>query len=216
MPKRKEKEYYESHIGERHGKLVIIEICDRNEKDRFVAKCQCDCGNIHYTELHSILADKLASCGCSRKMYKGLPQRHNDRLYCIYYGIKERCYNSKSASYHNYGGRGIKMCDEWYRDYASFREYALANGYAENLTIDRIDVNGDYCPENCRWITWMEQCNNKRENIKITYNDETHTVAEWSRITGLAAQKIAYRFKRGFPLDVVFSQKRLASRGKYV
>lgn len=215
MPTRKTPDDYKFHIGERYGKLIIVDIVGRNENDRMVAKCQCDCGNVHYSELHCLVSNKLSSCGCSRKMYKGIPLRTQERLYSIWQGMKSRCYNSNDPNYHNYGGRGIQICDEWKNDYAVFRAWALKNGYKDDLTIDRKDVNGNYCPENCRWATWNEQCNNKRDSVKITYNGETHTATEWSRITGIAAQKIAYRYHRNFTLSAVFSQKRLASRGHY-
>lgn len=215
MPRRKTIDDYKDKIGERHGKLVIVEILERNERGRYVAKCQCDCGNIHYSELGCVLYDKVGSCGCTRKMYKGIRLRSQERLYRIYHGIRERCYNPKSPSYKNYGDRGIIVCDEWLEDYATFREWALENGYSDGLTIDRIDVNGNYEPSNCRWLNWVDQCNNKRDNFRITYNDETHTASEWSRITGIDKQRIIHRYKRNFPLDVVFSQKRLASRGHY-
>ena len=215
MPKRKSPEYYFDLIGEKHGKLTIIEIVGRNDKDRMIAKCRCDCGNECIKEIHEVCADKVGSCGCSRQLYKGIKLRTKERLYGIWFGIRERCYNPKEPGYHNYGGRGITVCEEWKNDYSTFRTWALSNGYADDLTIDRINVNGNYEPSNCKWATWVEQCNNKRGNILITYNGETHTATEWSRIVGISPQTIIHRYRRGFHLDIVFSKKRLASRGSY-
>lgn len=215
MPKRKDIDFYKSHIGEKYGKLLITDIIGRNERDRVVARCQCECGNLHDTEIRYLFSKKLRSCGCTRRNYKGIRLRSQERLYTIWFGMKARCYNPNDMNYENYGKRGIKICSEWLQDYSLFRTWAYENGYNDKLTIDRIDVNGDYCPENCRWATWVEQCNNKRQNLKITYHGETHTATEWSRITGIKAQKIMYRYRHNFKLDDVFSKNRLASRGHY-
>lgn len=107
----------------------------------------------------------------------------------------------KFSSYKNYGSRGITVCDEWKTDYAAFKKWAYANGYDENAprgqcTIDRIDVNGDYSPDNCRWTTWEEQQSNKRNNVYITANGKTQTIAEWSRETGILASTINARINK--------------------
>ena len=112
---------------------------------------------------------------------------HDTRLYNIWSGIKQRCYYKSHHDYKNYGARGIKICDEWLNDFKSFYNWAMANGYDENAprgkcTIDRIDVNGDYEPKNCKWVDIKVQANNKRTNCYVTFNGETHTIAEWSKI----------------------------------
>ena len=107
------------------------------------------------------------------------------RLYRIWANMIQRCTNPKKDNYLFYGGRGIAVCDEWREDFVSFRDWAIANGYADNLTLERIDNNGNFEASNCKWETHLEQCNNTRRNHRITFRGETHTIAEWSRIVGI-------------------------------
>lgn len=114
--------------------------------------------------------------------------------------MKTRCYDRQCSKYARYGARGISVCDEWKTDFTVFYEWSQKNGYAGNLTIDRIDNDGNYCPENCRWITAAEQASNKSTNHRITFSGETHTIAEWSRITGLDRALLKDRMVRyGWP-----------------
>lgn len=131
------------------------------------------------------------------------------RIYKIYVGMKDRCYNSNNGNYVNYGGRGIKICEEWLKDARVFYEWAINNGYKDNLSIDRIDVNGNYEPNNCRWITLAEQQRNKRTNLKITYQNKTQTLAEWSKELGVSATCISSRIKRGKTMEEVFYKGKL-------
>lgn len=118
------------------------------------------------------------------------------RLYSIWIDMKKRCYNQKNNRYANYGGRGISVCDEWLHNFSAFNEWAMANGYAENLTIDRIDVNGNYEPSNCRWATIKEQQRNTTRNRFITVNGETRTMSEWAEITGISVDVIKDRLNK--------------------
>ena len=106
--------------------------------------------------------------------------------------MKERCYNPNRNSYCWYGAKGICVCDEW-DDFENFYSWSMRNGYSDELTIDRIDSNGNYCPENCRWSTDREQANNRSTNRIIEYNGESHTLEEWSKITGIASSTIRMR-----------------------
>lgn len=108
----------------------------------------------------------------------------------------ERCENPNCKAYKNYGARGIQVCDEWKNNFVSFYNWAMSNGYRDDLTIERINVNGNYCPENCTFIPLSEQAKNKTNNVWITYNGETHYLAEWARITGYDAQTIRNRLKK--------------------
>lgn len=129
----------------------------------------------------------------------------------IFYGMKQRCYNKNAPSYKNYGGRGIKICQEWLENSKLFYEWAISNGYRDDLTIDRIDVNGDYEPSNCRWATQKEQANNTRKNIVITYNGVSHKIADWSKITGIDEKTIRKRYNNGYTEKEIFLGKRHAS-----
>lgn len=133
-----------------------------------------------------------------KRRFMAKQQTHGEsysRLYQIWHGIKSRCYTKCHTSYHNYGEKGINVCDEWRDDYIAFRDWALTNGYRDDLTIDRIDNGRGYEPSNCRWATPREQSNNKNTNHLVSFNGETHTIAEWSRIVGLSPRLIKDRLK---------------------
>ena len=130
------------------------------------------------------------------------------RLYFAWSNMRRRCYQKQNEKYASYGGRGIKVCDEWLHSFPAFREWALANGYKDNLTLDRIDANGNYEPSNCRWETQKTQQNNRRNNHRIEYNGETHTLAEWSEITGIPHYTISRREKKGLPINLVLYNER--------
>lgn len=119
------------------------------------------------------------------------------RIYNIYAGIKHRCFNKKSYAYHRYGGRGIKICEEWLNDFTSFYNWALENGYASNLTIDRINNDGNYEPNNCRWVTNQEQRYNTCRSRFITINGKTLTIAQWAKESGLDRKVIERRLQKG-------------------
>lgn len=110
------------------------------------------------------------------------------RLGKIWYDIQNRCYNEKCQAYKNYGARGIKVCDEWRSSYSAFENWAYSSGYSCDLTIDRINVNLGYSPNNCRWVTKSQQCNNRRNNVFLEYNGEKHSLAEWAKIMGMSTQ----------------------------
>lgn len=120
------------------------------------------------------------------------------KLYWTWARMKTRCYYPKSKDFKNYGGRGITICDEWKDDFKSFAIWAINSGYQENLTIDRIDVNKGYNPQNCRWSDYLTQGNNKRNNRKLTLNGKTLNLSQWSRITGIKENCIRERLRRGW------------------
>lgn len=197
--------------GERFGRLTVIRESERQYGHRYIL-CQCDCGNLKTINLNSLVRGTSTSCGCYRKEYirqrnttHGLTKDHKiERLYNIWSKMKSRCNKIDDPGYENYGGRGIKICPEWENDYMTFRMWAFANGYADDLTIDRIDNNKGYEPDNCRWTTMKVQSNNTRVNHKVTYREETHTLSEWQDITGIDDNIIGQRLRKGLPLERVF------------
>ena len=130
-----------------------------------------------------------------RAYFGKFPEEYNSysNLYRVFNAMIERCSKSSAKNYHNYGGRGIKVCNEWIGNYQAFCDWALANGYKKGLQIDRIDNNGNYEPSNCRWVTQKQNCNNTRFNRLLTCNGETHTMSEWSEITGISQTTLSYR-----------------------
>lgn len=120
------------------------------------------------------------------------------KLYRCWVNMRHRCYLKSSHDYEKYGGRGIKVCDEWNNDFVPFMEWALSHGYKDELTLDRINVNGNYEPCNCRWITHREQQNNKTDNVLLTLDGITHNLREWSDITGISYPTLQGRKKRGW------------------
>ena len=118
------------------------------------------------------------------------------RLYSIWQGMKQRCFDTNATSYQHYGGKGILVCDEWSK-FEPFQKWAIENGYQDNLTIDRIESDGNYEPSNCRWVTQKEQNRNKKNNHLLTVNGQTKTLGEWSEITGLAMSTMFNRIRRG-------------------
>lgn len=125
----------------------------------------------------------------------------NSRLYCIWRHMKERCNNPNHVAFQHYGGRGITVCEQWKNDFLGFKEWALQNGYSAELTIDRIDNNGGYTPNNCRWATREQQQNNRRTNHLLTFLGETHSIAEWGRLTGISRITIRSRIREGWSTE---------------
>jgi hypothetical protein len=126
------------------------------------------------------------------------------KIYKVWAAMKQRCGNENDKSYNNYGGRGITVCDEWREDFQAFYDWATANGYKEGLQIDRVDNDGDYEPGNCQWTTKKINLRNKRQSVFIEYNNEVHTVAEWSRITGIHRNTLDGRIRSGKPVEEIF------------
>ena len=190
--------------GQRFGRLVVIERAESSKSGKIRWLCRCDCGKQKVVDKYCLTKGWTQSCGCLQAESRyGRRTTHGGTettLYQKWAGMKRRCYNKHEKAYKYYGGRGISVCEEWKKSFIAFRTWALNNGYDYDkilsLELDRIDVNGNYCPENCRWVTRKEQANNKRNNRFLTLNGETHTMAEWSEITGLSTACICLRLNR--------------------
>lgn len=180
-------------IGERYGRLVVIGEADRRRapcgvtERRFV--CRCDCGNIKTIAAQTLRSGSAKSCGCLRReMVEEKNTTHGkskSKLYRVWSSMKDRCLRNGARQFKDYGGRGISICDEWKNSFESFEKWATANGYAEGLTIERIDNNGNYSPGNCKWIPRSEQSKNRRMNHYLTFNNSTRTIQDWANEIGI-------------------------------
>lgn len=190
-------------IGKRFSRLLVIEHAGRKWHSN-MWRCLCDCGNEKIVLQSHLVTGHTKSCGCyrvdiaSQKIYeKG--DIHNT-LYVKWGSIKGRCYRKSVKQYKNYGGRGITVCPEWH-DFKAFKKWAIATGYKKGDTIDRIDPNGNYCPENCRWATQKQQANNRRNNRYIEFKGERLTAAQWAERLGFSRKAIIKRLDAGYTVE---------------
>lgn len=160
------------------GKSINI----NKTKHNVYYKCQCNCGNIFYRRKCEIIKHTNGACKNCKRLRPEKDGHTKEPLYRVYYAMKQRCYDIKSKEYHNYGKRGIFVCDEWLNSYKSFRDWCLENGYKKGLQLDRINNDMEYSPNNCRFATPIENSNNKRTCVYLEYNGETHTINGWARI----------------------------------
>ena len=178
--------------GNRYGRLVAINPIRKNNGIYWV--CKCDCGNTTEVLPQHLNRGLIRSCGCLRKDVSSKKNKKHGmsktRIYKEWKGIKERCLNKNNHAYKNYGGRGITICDEWLGEngFEYFCDWAMQNGYQDNLTIERKDVNGNYCPENCCWIPLGEQALNTRNNVYLEYNGESKPISQWAKEYGINYQ----------------------------
>lgn len=204
--------------GQRFGRLVVISQAEKppgNNRRRTFWLCKCDCGKQKVVASDKLRNGDTKSCGClkvelaKRKIenYKGGRTTHglsSHRLYNIYSKMKSRCYKDDDPKYYQYGARGIFICEEWLASFRSFYDWAIANGYEDGLTIDRINNNGSYCPENCRWVTNAEQQNNKSTNRLVSFNGEMMTVADAARAANIPMPTLWWRLKNDWSVDKLF------------
>lgn len=197
--------------GKKFGKLTVIKRVKNSKNNHARWLCECECENKVAVLSASLRDGNTRSCGClQREKAREAKTKHglaNSRLYIIWFNIKQRCNNSKNPNYKHYGGRGIKICKEWQENFMSFYNWAMDNGYKEDLTIDRIDVNGNYEPNNCRWATSDIQANNMRTNRILTYKEETHNMKQWAKILNINYTTLHSRFRKGWTIEKAFTYK---------
>lgn len=204
--------------GEKFNRLTLIEPVGFDNQNRPIWLCKCDCGKTKDIRYWDVVHGKIKSCGCLRdeKAHNRLIAynkshniKHNEchtRLYNIWSGMIQRCCNPNYHRYKDYGGRGIKTCDEWRYDYLTFKKWAIENGYKDYLTIDRIDTNGNYEPNNCKWSTNIEQARNRRNNVVVTYKGRTQTLIEWSNELGIKYDVLWRRLSKGWSVERTFER----------
>lgn len=194
-----------SIIGKRFGRLTVIELDHIGNYRSTWWKCHCDCGKEVVVYRGSLTSGDTVSCGCYHEEFKKeFSKTHGlsgHPLYIVWNGMIQRCTSITASNYERYGGRGITVCDEWRTNFEEFYNWAINNGYEYGLTIDRIDNSLGYFPDNCRWVSRIEQQNNTRRNHKFTYGGETHSVAEWSRMLNVNHETLRYRIMHDNLLD---------------
>ena len=204
--------------GKKFNRLTVLKRVE-NRKKSVMWLCKCDCGNETIVDGFSINHGKTKSCGCLQSEKARANAKHGKtktRLYSIHHSMKQRCYNKNNTRYKNYGQRGIIVCNEWLGEngFINFYNWATNNGYKYNLTIERIDINGNYCPENCTWISAQEQANNKTNNIYVELNGERLTLFSFCKKYNYNYDLVQKRISRwGWDLERALTQS--TDRHKY-
>lgn len=184
--------------GKKIGRLTVIKYVYTDKRNNAVWQCKCECGNIVEVRGDTLRSGNTKSCGCLCTTH----HKSNTRLYHTWQQMKGRCYNKNNKDYHDYGARGIIVYSEWKHNFEAFYNWAMNNNYQENLTIDRINSNGNYTPDNCRWVDITTQNRNKRNNINFEYKGETHCLTEWCKILGLKYNRVRNRVRRlNWPIE---------------
>lgn len=221
--------------GQKFGRLTAISHQGADKHRAALWLCRCDCGAEIITTGNSLRTGKAKSCGCAQREAasktmsevnasgKRVTDGHlihgenKTRLHRIWCNMRRRCSDQKHDHYDRYGGRGIKVCDAWQSSYVAFRDWALANGYADHLTIERIDNDGNYEPGNCCWASQKEQVSNRRNSVLITLDGETKPLKEWCEERGINYKAAHAKYKKGVPpeefLALTYIETRLRDDG---
>jgi len=203
--------------GRKFGRLTAIKDAGRDTRGRVLWSCECDCGKEAIVLAERLRNGDTKSCGClhterayqinrTHGLYRDIAGGRS-KLYLVWMEMKQRCINPNNKSYQNYGGRGIRICNEW-MNYQAFHDWAMSIGYKEGLSIDRIDNDGDYKPSNCRWVSRYIQSRNTRKNRMLTFNGVMHPLVAWAEIIGIHPKTLSMRLKNGWPTEKLLSQSR--------
>lgn len=202
-------------IGRRFGRLTVKKRIENTKSGNIRWYCECDCGGVATPTSWNLLHGESKSCGCLRNELRseslcihGGARKGGCRLYHIWIEMKRRCEKADRKTAGRYFERGIRVCDEWKQSYKEFENWSLRNGYSDDLSIDRIDNNGNYCPENCRWVSRIAQMRNTSYNVFLEYNGENYCIAEWAEKLGVNYQTLWSFIYRGGK-DYVTQVKRL-------
>lgn len=208
-------------IGQKYGRLTVVDTAEdlvsNTGYHTAMWKCVCECGTEVIVRGKCLTQGTTRSCGClQREELSKRAGKHYDqgtRLYAIWDSMRQRCNNPKNSAYHNYGGRGITICPEW-DEYINFKKWAIQSDYDASAprgtcTLDRIDVNQPYSPQNCRWVDMRTQSNNKRGTIRLPYNGELKTLTEISKITNIKYPTLWKRYSRGMSVENILSKTNL-------
>lgn len=201
---------YSDITNKRFGKLTAIKRTGTTSYGKAIWLCKCDCGNYKEIDGSSLRKGNTKSCGClvaenhPRKIITNISS--TKKLYKLYSAIKQRCYNKKCTNYKNYGGRGIIMSDEWLNNSQLFYNWAIESGYKEGLTIDRIDVNGNYEPSNCRWLTIQEQQQNRTNTVYVIINNKRQSLNELCKKNNVSYNLAYQRLRKGKPIQELFKK----------
>ena len=214
--------------GMRFGRLSVLELSPDRTCGKATWICRCDCGNVTKVIGRNLTTGDTKSCGCYRRErdhgnenVKHGGSSKKERLYRIWRGMKQRCNNPNATGFSRYGGRGITVCDEWKNNYSAFREWALSHGYADDLTIDRIDNDKDYFPDNCQWATKAQQVRNRAPYTQPNYNRKlysikgiTRTAQEWSEEIGISQNAFYKRILKGWSDEQMLQPNRYGKESR--
>ena len=211
----------EDIVGNRYGKLIVLSKTDRKTKDgHYYYNCQCDCGNTKEIIAKSLKRGLTKSCGCVRKETMSTHGLSQSRFYAIWEGMIDRVTNPENDRYTRYGGRGITICKEW-NDFSNFKNdmydsYCMhVKEFGENdTTIDRINTDGNYEFDNCRWATNKQQANNRSTNVMIEWNGKTQSMKMWSEELNISYDTIRSRYKRGWSVERIMTTPQQIKRKK--
>lgn len=206
--------------GARVGKLIVIGQSGLDDYSRALWLCKCDCGNEVIrksgTLSDAIKNSKSSHCGCSPARLRHGLTKANKRLYWVWAAIIQRCENKSSKDYSDYGGRGITVCHEWRENFENFYGWALSAGYAQGLTIDRIENEKGYFPENCQWVTIKDQIRNQRKTVFIEWNGEKRSLSEWAERQGLSEKTLRARlFSYKWPVEKALTEKAVKGKNQH-